>query len=74
MQVVKAVPNSAMVMCRCHPTVLSLISEMVLKNLVDVALRDMDSGCSGGGLGLEPMILVAFSILDDFMSMQFWTS
>ena len=40
----------------------------MFKNPGDVALRDMVSGHGGGGLGLDLMILVVFSNLNDSMS------
>ena len=45
--------------------VVESLSLDVFKNCRDVALRDVVSGHGGDGLGLDWMILVVFSNLDD---------
>ena len=46
----------------------------VLKSRVDVALRDMGSGCGGGGLTAGLSDLSGLSNLNDSMILQFYST
>ena len=52
--------------------VVERLSLEVLKNCGDVALRDMVCGHGGDGLGLDEMILMVFSNLND--SNSYWST